>query len=271
MVEALGGFDPQATYHDAAQDYEVASRDYWQHLSLRTVELLRLRPGERVLDVPCGTGPSVVAAAEAVGPGGMVVGIDYAERMLAMAQEKVAARGLANAELRWGDMTAIEPRQPPYDAVICVLGVFFVDDMAALVRSFHELVRPGGGRVAVAVFGESFCEPVRTVFVDAVQQVVPGFEVVEPWARTRDLEVLRGLFDGVAGASVTITTEEDRVPLPSAEHWWRIVMGSGLRRTVSAIGEEAAAAVRRAGDALIVARGVGEVVTESRYAISVRA
>jgi ubiquinone/menaquinone biosynthesis C-methylase UbiE len=84
--------------------------------------------GERVLDVPCGAGPSVVAAAERVGDTGSVLGVDFAPRMLAIAAERVSARGLRNVELRAGDLTALGLDLASFDAVMCVLGIFFVDD-----------------------------------------------------------------------------------------------------------------------------------------------
>jgi cyclopropane fatty-acyl-phospholipid synthase-like methyltransferase len=55
VVDSLGDFDPKQTYDEASRDYEDASRQFWQYLSTRTVDRLSLRPGERVLDVPCGT------------------------------------------------------------------------------------------------------------------------------------------------------------------------------------------------------------------------
>jgi len=48
-----------------------------------------LEPGERVLDIACGTAPGVVEAARLVGEYGLVLGVDYAEQMLAIAREKV--------------------------------------------------------------------------------------------------------------------------------------------------------------------------------------
>lgn len=269
MVEALGGFDPKATYDDASRDYEDASRDYWQYLSVRTVERLALRPGDRVLDVPCGTGPSVVEAAQRVGPSGQVVGVDFAQQMLAIAGEKARALGLTNLELHTGDMTALADDEP-YDAVVCVLGVFFVDDMPALVRSLHDLLRPGGGRLGVTVFGEHFCDPIRDVFVQAVAAEEPGFPVVQPWRRTADLAAFRKVFDDAGLAAVTIETDDDVLPLPAAEDWWRIVMGSGLRRTVTALGRDVAARVRARCDAYVEEHDVREVRTRSRYAVVVR-
>src|SRR5687767_8299421 len=105
MTGALGDFDPKATYDAGSLDYEDASRDFWQYLSTRTVERLALQPGNRVLDVPCGAGPAVVAAAAKVGATGHVVGIDYAEQMLAIARDKVRSAGLENVTLDVGDMT----------------------------------------------------------------------------------------------------------------------------------------------------------------------
>ncbi len=270
MRGALGDFDPKRTYDAASADYDDAARDYWAYIARRAVDRLGLVAGERVLDVPCGTGYGLVAAAELVGPTGQVVGLDYAEQMLAIAERRIAAAGLENVELRSGDMTAIDRPAEPYDALVCALGVFFVDDMARLVASLVGLVRPRRGRVAVSVFGEQFVEPMRSVFVDAVHAVVPGLEVVQPWCRTEREEVLRRLFDGVDMTDLSVSTEKDHLPLPSADAWWRIVMGSGLRRTVTEMGEEAAALVRRRCDDFIEDHGLTEVVSLSRYAVARR-
>jgi ubiquinone/menaquinone biosynthesis C-methylase UbiE len=270
VAGALGGFDPKATYDDASADYEDASREFWQYLSPRTVDRLGLRAGERVLDVPCGTGASLIPAAERVGPSGRVIGVDYAEEMVAIARRKVTSSRLGNVELRVGDMTAIDAPDDSFDAVLCVLGIFFVDDMPDLVRSLFDLVAPDGGRLGVSVFGEHFFDPMRHVFVEAVGEVAPGTAVIEPWRRTEHEAVLRDVFASAGVADVTIETDDDRLPLPSPDDWWRIVMGSGLRRTVQAIGDQAAAEVRARCDAHIRDARVSEVVTRSRYAIALR-
>lgn len=270
MVEALGGFDPQATYDAASLEYEDASRDFWQYLSLRTVDRLQLQPGEHVLDVPCGTGPSLIAAAERVGASGRVVGIDQADQMLSIARAKVAERGLQNVAIHFGDMTAIEAPEHPYDAVVCVLGVFFADDMPGLLSSLFDLVRPGGGRLAVTVFGERSFHPMRDVFVDAVAEVAPGLAVIQPWTRTAEAEVFRGIFDAAGLVDVAIETRVDTLPLPSADDWWRIAKGSGLRRALMALGDDPAARVRARCDAYIDAHGLDHLVTTSRYAVVTR-
>jgi AraC-like DNA-binding protein/ubiquinone/menaquinone biosynthesis C-methylase UbiE len=264
----FGGFDARAVYDAASTDYEDASQDFWQYLSVRTVERLRLQPGERVLDVPCGTGPSLVAAAERVGPTGAVEGVDFAERMLAIARDKVDALGLGNVDLRTGDMTKLERPDPPYDAVICVLGIFFVQDMPGLVRSFRELVHPDRGRVAITVFGERFYDPLRDAFVAAVSEVEPGLQPIQPWCRTETEAELRALFDGAGFDEVTIETEDDVLPLPSPDDWWRIVMGSGLRRTVTSMERAKADEVHRRCNAYIREHAVTEVVTRTRYAVA---
>ena len=169
MTEQLDGFDPRSTYDEAAHDYESAARDFWQYISIRTVELLDLKPGDRVLDVPCGSGASLVAAAQRVGPSGRVVGVDYAEQMVAVAGEKARSGGLVNVELSVADMTCLDERGlEPFDAVVCSLGLFFAEDMGAFARSLFGLVRPGGGRLGVAVFGERVFDPMRQVFAETV-------------------------------------------------------------------------------------------------------
>jgi SAM-dependent methyltransferase len=50
--------------------------DYWDHFGVRLVERAAIPPCARVLDVGCGTGPSLLPAAERTGSGGYVAGID---------------------------------------------------------------------------------------------------------------------------------------------------------------------------------------------------
>src|SRR5262245_51289668 len=146
-----------AAYDAAADRYDDPANSFWERFGRRTVERLGLRAGERVLDVCCGSGASALPAAEAVGPGGPVLGIDLSLRLLALARAKARARGLAHVELRAGDLLALDLPEAPFDAVVCVFGVFFVPDMAAAVRSLWQAVRPGG-RLAVTTWGPRFFE-----------------------------------------------------------------------------------------------------------------
>jgi SAM-dependent methyltransferase len=227
------------------------------------VARLRLQPGEQVLDIACGTGPGVVEAARLVGEDGLVVGVDYAEQMLAIAREKVG--GLPQVQLRAADVTQLEPTEAPFDAVMSVLGIFFFDDMPGFVRRLWGWTRPGG-RLAITVLGLSFFDPMRAAFVEAVREVRPDVEVIEPWRRTDDPATFAAVFEA-AGVSAVIETEDERLPFGGGADWWRIVMGSGLRRTAVALGDDAAE-VRARCDRFAADNGVREVVLQAHYALA---
>jgi ubiquinone/menaquinone biosynthesis C-methylase UbiE len=268
VTGALGEFDPKSIYDEASRDYEDASRDFWQYICLRTVERLDPVVGERVLDVPCGSGPSVVEAAQRVGSTGSVVGIDFAEQMVAIAGEKVEAAGLGNVTLSVADMTTLDRSSlEPFDAVVCSLGLFFAEDMPALLRTLSGLLRPAG-RLGVAVFGEYVFDPLRQVFVEAVAELAPGFEVLQPWRRTEDVGTFRGVFEAAGIGDVSVETHDDRLPLPSPDDWWRIVMGSGFRRAVAALDEPTVTELRKRCDAYIADHDTREIVSRTHYGVA---
>jgi len=269
VSDPLRGFDPKATYDAASTDYEDASRDFWQYMSIRTVELAAPRPGETLLDVACGNGPGLLAASRAVGPTGRVIGVDFATQMLEIAETRVRAAGAENVEVRTGDMTALDIERGSVDVLLCVLGVFFVDDMPGLLRSFWSLLRPGG-RMAITVLGERFFDPMIDVFLDAVEAERPGFDVVQPWRRIGDPAAFRALAEEAGLSDVTLREDTDTLTLGDPDDWWRIVIGSGLRRTAEALGEDTAEKVRaRCGDAM-QQRGIREVELTSQYLLAMR-
>jgi SAM-dependent methyltransferase len=110
----------------------------------------RLRPGEAVLDVGCGTGPTTWAAAREVGATGRVVGLDVSAEMLTAA----ATAGSADAVVEWihGDVVTWTPAPPAaFDVVLSRFGVMFFSDPAAAFAHLADATRPGG-RLAVVVW-----------------------------------------------------------------------------------------------------------------------
>ena len=100
-------------------------------------------PGERVLEVGCGTGAATVPLAEAVNDTGEVVGIDISEPMLAGARERISNSGLRNITLLGADaqVHGFEPNR--FDLIASRFGVMFFADPVAAFRNL--LVRPGPG------------------------------------------------------------------------------------------------------------------------------
>jgi SAM-dependent methyltransferase len=262
----LGAFDPKAAYAAAALDYHDAAPDFWGFAGPLTTERARLRPGESVLDVACGTGAATIPAATAVGPSGRVLGVDYAEPMLAVARRAAAEAGHDRVELRVADMTALDTGGERFDAVLCALGLFFAPDMAALARDMRALVRPGG-RLVVTVLGPRFLQPMLEVFREHVGAERPDVEVRPPWTRTDAPGALEAVLREAGAGALEVHRERRPGRLAAPEDWWRCVMGSGLRAYVEEIGPEAAERVRRADLAHIRAHGVREVRVEAVCAV----
>jgi SAM-dependent methyltransferase len=109
------------------------------------------RPGERVLDIGCGTGATAIPFAAAVAPGGHVTGIDISEPMLAQARENIAKAGAADVTLVRAD--AQLHRFPPdsFDLLTSRFGVMFFADPAAAFTNLHAGLRDGG-RLCMAVW-----------------------------------------------------------------------------------------------------------------------
>jgi ubiquinone/menaquinone biosynthesis C-methylase UbiE len=86
------------TYNAAADFYDASPLSFWDYFGRRTIELLSLPIGSRVLDVCCGTGASALPAAETVGPTGEVVGVDLARELLKLARAKAVQQRLGNMQ-----------------------------------------------------------------------------------------------------------------------------------------------------------------------------
>jgi ubiquinone/menaquinone biosynthesis C-methylase UbiE len=221
-----------ATYNAASDYYDDPANSFWSRFGRRTIERLQLPEGTSVLDVCCGSGASAIPAAERVGPAGSVLGVDLAERLLALARAKAVERSLHNTEFRVGDMLELGLPTAHFDVVVCVFGIFFVPDMTAAARALWSVVRPGG-TLAITTWGPRFFEPGSSAFWKAIQQVRPDlYRGFNPWDRICDPDSLRALLEEAGITNAQIVAEAGRHPIASPEAWWSAVIGSGYRGTL---------------------------------------
>jgi SAM-dependent methyltransferase len=152
----------------AAACYEQSWQRQLAPAQSTMLALAGLAPGEHVVDIACGTGLVTFAAAEAVGPTGIVVGTDISEVMVTLAAARGRSRGLKNVRFERMDAEDLSPLEDAsFDVALCGLGLMYVPDPLKAVREMTRLVmslppHPSSGsevtsdlrgRVVAAVWG----------------------------------------------------------------------------------------------------------------------
>jgi ubiquinone/menaquinone biosynthesis C-methylase UbiE len=113
------------------------------------IDRATLQPGERVLDIACGTGVVARHVAQQIGDSGSITGIDLNEGMLEMARAQAEKLG-AKVEWRQGDAGALPFDDSSFNVVLCQQGLQFFPDKPAALREMHRVLMPGG-RLVVSV------------------------------------------------------------------------------------------------------------------------
>src|SRR5262245_11028363 len=105
------------------------------------LDLAALLPGERVLDVACGTGLITFRAADRVGAAGSVVATDISEAMVAQVSDEAERRGLTHVRAIRMGAESLELGDGEFDAVLCALGLMYVPDPVAAIREMLRVLR----------------------------------------------------------------------------------------------------------------------------------
>jgi acyl dehydratase/ubiquinone/menaquinone biosynthesis C-methylase UbiE len=167
-------------YHRRAGSYDLTTA-WLEPYRRRAVSQLRLRPGDVVLDVGCGTGLSFAPIQSAIGPEGRLIGIEPSPGMLASARARVDAAGWTNVTLL--EACAEEATvQGPADAVLYSFTHDVVQSPKALANTLGQ-VRPGGRLAAAGPKWSTFVPHLNPLVWQVASQFVTTFEGFRrPWA-----------------------------------------------------------------------------------------
>ena len=111
--------------------------------------LADLKTGETVLDLGSGAGIDVFLAANKVGNGGKVIGVDMTEDMVARGRQLAHEHGFGNVEFRQGDIEHLPVDSATVDVIISNCVINLTPDKLASFKEIHRVLKPGG-RILIA-------------------------------------------------------------------------------------------------------------------------
>jgi ubiquinone/menaquinone biosynthesis C-methylase UbiE len=174
----------------------------FQQWAPRVADVAQIQPGQRALDVACGTGVLARQAAARVGPTGFVAGLDLNPGMLAVAEQLAPA-----VEWRQGAAESLPYADNAFDAVVSQFGLMFFRDPIQSLREMWRVLAPGG-RLAVAVWDRIENTPAYARWAALLERLA-GKEAADavrlPFA-LGDRDELAALFAAAGVASAEINT-----------------------------------------------------------------
>jgi SAM-dependent methyltransferase len=195
------------------------------------VEVLELEPGDRVLDLACGSGVHALRLAQR---GLEVLGVDIAPSLVAHCRERaasaVAERGTATARFEQGDMRALA-YEGEFDAVLLLSGSFgFYDDAtnADVLARIARALKPGG-RVLIDVF-----DPTRMVVRPprrSWSEYGGGYDLRTTWWEPESCTYVSEFRFIDAEGTLNSCADQERIRVYTLPEWRALLAGGGLTMT----------------------------------------
>ncbi len=214
----------------------------FQPLTVVLAEFAAPKPGERVLDMACGTGLVARHVAPLVGAAGKVVAVDINPAMLAVGRNQPVPDG-AVIEWREGDAVTIDLSGEEFDLVLCQQGLQFFSDPAAALRRVHGSLVPGG-RIALAVWQGIEQQSLFAEFAEIEAPYLAPLgvtyeDLIAPFT-LGDADQLRSLLEDAGFARIEVVSHAIEARFPSPETFAR-KMETAYAAVVPAFVEDPAA------------------------------
>lgn len=134
------------------------------------LDLARIDPGDRVLDIAAGDCDQSIAAADQVGPDGKVLAIDMASEMLEIGAREAREKGYHNIETKVMDAENLDLPKDAFDAAICRFGLMLMPNPIAVLQGISRVLK-SEARVSVVVYADEG-DPEFVTAVTVVREIL---------------------------------------------------------------------------------------------------
>lgn len=167
----------KVSYDRMSRWYDLlAGSSEWRYVQTG-LELLDALEGERILEIGHGTGKAIVALAQAVGPSGLVQGIDLSEGMHTIASERLRKAGVSErVELHVGDAATLSYEANSFDAVFSsfTLELFDTPEIPVVLKGCQRALR-SEGRIVVVSMAKKSEETLAVKLYDWAHERMPSY------------------------------------------------------------------------------------------------
>ncbi|MFN0042231.1 MAG: class I SAM-dependent methyltransferase [Alphaproteobacteria bacterium] len=236
--EVRAEWTSRAHYWDRWAD-QVA--DMADRFNAPLLDALELRPGQRVLDLACGTGEPALSAARRVAPGGHVVATDLVPAMLDSVRRRAGDLGIANLTCEQADMERLPFSDARFDRATCRFGIMFVPDAIGALREARRVLAPGG-RMGLLVWGPIEDTTIMTAIRAAARKVLgaDGRQFEHPFRfgaeGALDTALRAAGFQAVKERALRFTPE-----IPADRPFWQPMLEMTLGARIDGAGADARA------------------------------
>jgi ubiquinone/menaquinone biosynthesis C-methylase UbiE len=214
----------------AVSGYDQLVGELTRRLTPTVIRAARLKMGQHVLDVACGTGLAAEAASTMVGQSGRITATDISPAMIDAARKRF--KGSSNVALAIEDAQTMSFPEGSFDAVICNMGLMFFPNAARALAEFYRVLRPGG-RAAVSVNTSPKRSLIIRVLVAIDLRVQLKHERSGPSTFDGSEQRLRRLFEATGFREVETAMETRQIGFPSFDAFFL-----GLENGAGHVGQE---------------------------------